>query len=66
MALLFTEFHAGTLNLDGLNRALLVLLLKKKGVRCAPPMHSDPSLCKIGLPMKLFSKAMINRLASAM
>ena len=42
---LFDEFHAGTLDLDGLNRALLVLLPKKDG--SGPRMLSAPSPCRI-------------------
>jgi len=55
---LFTDFFDGTLDLDGLNRALLVLIPKKDGVR-TPDGFRPISLQNC--PMKLFSKVMVNR-----
>jgi hypothetical protein len=55
---LFTDFFDGTLDLDGLNRALLDLIPKKDGVR------TPDGFCPISIenyPMKLFSKVMVNR-----
>ena len=54
---LLADFHAGTLLLDGLNRAHLVLLPKRDGV------HSADAFRPISLqncPIKLFSKVMLN------
>jgi len=56
---LFNNFHAGTLDLDGLNRALLVLLSKKDGVRTVDTFWP---ISLQNCPMKLFSKVMVNRL----
>lgn len=55
---LFGEFHTGCLNLDGSNRALLVLLPKKEGVSTADGFHP---ISLQNYPMKLFSKVMVNR-----
>ena len=57
--LFFFEFHAGTLTMDGLNRALLVLLPKKEGIR-TPDGFRPISLQN--WPMKLFAKVLVNRL----
>jgi hypothetical protein len=59
---LFHDFHAGTLDLDGLNRTLLVLLPKKDGVRTADAFRP---ISLQNCPMKLFSKVMVNRLKPA-
>lgn len=56
---LFNEFYAGTLELDGLNRALLVLLPKKEGVRTADGFRP---ISLQNCPMKLFAKVLVNRL----
>ncbi|KAF8670726.1 hypothetical protein HU200_050391 [Digitaria exilis] len=56
---LFADFHGGQLDLDGLNRAHLILLPKKEGVRT--PDGSRPISLQ-NCPMKLFSKVMTNRL----
>jgi len=56
---LFHAFHEGCLELDGLNRALLILLPKKEGVR-TPDGFRPISLQNC--PMKLFSKVMVNHL----
>jgi hypothetical protein len=55
----FDEFYAGTLDLDGLNRALLVLLPKKEGVRTADGFRP---ISLQNFPMKLFAKVLVNRL----
>ena len=62
MLWLFHDFHVGTLDLDGLNRALLVLLPKKDGVRTADTFRP---ISLQNCPMKLFSKVMVNRLKPA-
>ena len=56
---LFRDFNEGCLELDGLNRALLVLLPKKEGVRTADGFRP---ISLQNYPMKLFSKVMVNRL----
>ena len=59
MLRLFEAFYDGSLDLDGLNRALLVLLPKKEGV------HTADGFRPISLqncPMKLFTKVMVNQL----
>lgn len=56
---LFCDFYEGCLELDGLNRALLVLLPKKEGVRTADGFWP---ISLQNCPMKLFSKVMVNRL----
>lgn len=56
---LFNEFHAGSLELDGLNRSLLVLLPKKERVRTTDGFRP---ISLQNCPMKLFSKIMVNRL----
>jgi len=48
---LFSEFHAGILDMDGLNRALLVLLPKKEGVRT---LDGFRPISLQNCPMKLF------------
>lgn len=56
---LFAAFAADTLNLDRLNQADLVLLLKKDGVR------TPDAFCPISLQgclVKAFTKAMVHRL----
>ena len=60
--MLFNDLHAGSLAMDSLNRALLILLPKKEGVR------NDDAFRPISLqncPMKLFTKVMVNRLKPA-
>jgi len=59
---LFNSFHAGCLDLDGLNRALLVLLPKKEGI-CTADAFRPISLQNC--PVKLFTKVMVNRLKPA-
>jgi len=59
---LFADFHSGSLHLDGLNRAHLILLPKKEGVRSA---ESFRLISLQNCPMKLFSKVMVNRLKPA-
>jgi len=59
IAKLFDAFHAGILDWDGLNRALLVLLPKKEGVRMADGFRP---ISLQNCPMKLFSKVLVNRL----
>ena len=56
---LFNSFFDGSLNMDGLNRALLVLIPKKEGVRTADGFRP---ISLQNCPMKLFSKVMVNRL----
>ena len=56
---LFAGFFYGTLDLDGLNRALLVLIPKKEGVWTADGFRP---ISLQNYPMKLFSKVMVNRL----
>lgn len=56
---LFSDFQAGALDLDGLNRAHLILLPKREGI-CSADGFRPISLQNC--PMKLFSKAMANRL----
>ena len=56
---LFNDFYDGTLDLDGLNRALLVLIPKKEGVRTADGFRP---ISLQNCPMKLFSKVMVNRI----
>jgi len=56
---LCADFHNGTLHLDGLNRALLVLIPKKDGARTADAFRP---ISLQNCPMKLFSKMMVNRL----
>lgn len=56
---LFIDFFDGSLRLDGLSRAFLVLLPKKPGV-CAADSFRPISLQNC--PMKLFSKVLTNRL----
>jgi hypothetical protein len=55
---LFDAFHSGTLELDTLNRAHLVLLPKKEAAR-TPDAYRPISLQNC--PMKLFTKVMSNR-----
>ncbi|KAF8733580.1 hypothetical protein HU200_014885 [Digitaria exilis] len=55
---LFRDFHEGSLDLDGLNRAFLILLPKKEGAR--NPGDFRPISLQ-NCPMKLFTKAMANR-----
>jgi hypothetical protein len=59
---LFDRFYDGTLDLDGLNRAHLVLLPKKEGV-CAANAFRPISLPNC--PMNLFTKTMTNCLHTA-
>ena len=59
VALLFQDFHGGRLDLDVLNRALLVLLPKKEGARTADAFRP---ISLQNCPMKLFTKVMVNRL----
>ena len=59
---LFSDFHSGSLLLDGLNRAHLVLLPKKEGARSA---DSFRPISLQNCPMKLFSKVLVNRLKPA-
>jgi len=59
MTQLFCAFYDGSLDLDGLNRAHLVLLPKKDGVRTADGFRP---ISLQNCPMKLFSKVMVNRL----
>jgi hypothetical protein len=59
---LFSDFHAGNIDLDGLNRAHLVLIPKHDGV-CRPDGFRPISLQNC--PMKLFSKVMAHRLKPA-
>jgi hypothetical protein len=59
---LFDSFCDGTLDLDVLNRAHLVLLPKKEGV-CTADAFRPISLQNC--PMKLFTKTMTNRLRAA-
>lgn len=59
---LFSEFYSGAVDLDGLNRAHLVLLPKKEGV-LSPDGFRPISLQNC--PMKLFSKVMVNRLKNS-
>lgn len=59
---LFDAFYSGSLDLDGLNRAHLVLLPKKDDA-CTPDSFRPISLQNC--PMKLFTKVMANRLKPA-
>jgi hypothetical protein len=59
---LFERFHDGSLELDGLNRAHLVLLPKKDGARTADAFRP---ISLQNCPMKLLTKALANRLKSA-
>ncbi|CAL4980148.1 unnamed protein product [Urochloa decumbens] len=59
---LFHHFHQRTLDLDGLNRAHLVLLPKKQGARTADAFRP---ISLQNCPMKLFTKVMVNRLRHA-
>ncbi|CAO2039804.1 unnamed protein product [Urochloa humidicola] len=59
---LFDCFHASTLELDGLNRAHLILLPKKQGARTADAYRP---ISLQNCPMKLFTKVMSNRLRAA-
>lgn len=56
---LFSSFYNGELDLDGLNRAFLVLLPKKEGARTADAYR--PISLK-NCPMKLFTRSLTNRL----
>ncbi|CAN6228896.1 unnamed protein product [Urochloa humidicola] len=58
---LFNNFYNGTLDLDGLNRAHLILLPKKQGARTADAFRP---ISLQNCPMKLFTKVMANRLRS--
>lgn len=55
---LFFAFHSGSLDLDGLNRAHLIVLPKKEGI-CTADNYRPISLQNC--PMKLFAKVMANR-----
>lgn len=59
---LFSCFHDGTLDLDGLNRAHLVLLPKKDSA-CMVDAFRPISLQNC--PMKLFTKVLANRIRTA-
>lgn len=59
---LFTQFHSGHLDLDGLNRAHLVLLPKSDAVTQASGFRP---ISLQNCPMKLFSKVMANRVKTA-
>lgn len=59
---LFQAFHNSSLDLDGPNRASLVLLPKKEGVRTADAFRP---ISLQNCPMKLFSKVMVNHLKPA-
>lgn len=59
---LFAQFHSGHLDLDGLNRAHLVLLPKGESVTKA---SSFRPISLQNCPMKLFSKVMANRVKTA-
>ena len=59
---LFHGFHSGQLDLDGLNRSLLVLLPKKEGVRTA---NAFRPISLQNCPMKMFTKVLVNRLKPA-
>lgn len=56
---LFSAFYTGAIDLDGLNRAYLVLLPKTEGARRADNFRP---ISLQNCPMKLFSKVMVNRL----
>lgn len=55
----FDAFHTGALELDGLNRAYLVLLPKKDSARTVDAFRP---ISLQNCPMKLFSKALVHRL----
>lgn len=59
---LFDAFYDGSLNLDSLNRAHLVLILKKEGICSA---DSFRPIYLQNCPMKLFTKVLANRLRAA-
>lgn len=59
---LFDDFHSGQLDLDGLNRAHLVLLPKTDNALEAANYRP---ISLQNCPMKLFSKALVNRLKPA-
>lgn len=59
MLALFSAFYDGCLDLEGFNRAFLVLLPKKEGARTADSIR--PIFLQ-NCPVKLFTKAMTNRL----
>lgn len=59
---LFADFYAGTLDLDGLNRAHLILLPKTEGVTDAAGFRP---VSLQNCPMKLFSKVLANRVRQA-
>lgn len=59
---LFEHFHENSLDLDGLNRAHLVLLPKKDGARTADAFRP---ISLQNCPTKLFSKVLVNRLRPA-
>jgi len=56
---LFGDFFARSLDLDGMNQALLVLIPKKEGVWTADGFRP---ISLQNCPMKLFSKVKVNRL----
>lgn len=59
VATLFSDFYSGCIDMDGLNHAHLILLPKHEGVRTACGFRP---ISLQNCPMKLFSKAMVNRL----
>lgn len=59
VAHLFSDFYDGRINLDGLNRAHLILLPKSDGVTSAAGFRP---ISLQNCPMKLFTKVMANRL----
>lgn len=54
---LFTAFYSGTLDLDGLNRAFLILLPKKE---CSRTADAFRTISLKNLPMKLITKVLTN------